>query len=615
MRHPILCLRISLLLLLVIVSIVTLATREWSEGELWLLPYEWVLLLTVTISAIVGIVSRGSLGRRDLVEFILWNAVMLIVAVLLFMGKLRIILVWSLWVGLRVVVIGAWGFVIVAGMVLFLRLRRSRRKPRDQRRSLGMLGKLWFSTAFTLCLLEASCAVLEQLQINAPSQSLQRNLELPQNLPDSPSGEWRLAAIGGSTMLGWPYNPHVSIPKLAARSLTQHESAEAGSPAAASANSSPIVVRNLATAGVNFWLVVNELNSLEFRPHCLLVYSGHNEFYHELEEFGVQVKIPRLILDRWGKCSPTVRVFDQLFVTRFSSFGNITQFERSLIDRPLATQKILDVRRERFRLQYEELAQFCQKNAIPTVWFLPAATEAGFEPNRSILPAHFSDKQRRNLHLLYEKARDLELREEYSAAAKLYRQGVEDFPSFAEFHFRLGNCLLKLQEFKEAQRHLTLARELDANPVRMQTPYRQAIIDVAEQYGIVTIDAAAHLRSQTPNGILDESVFLDDVHPSLRGISILSHAAAQALAPYYEEHFDLATTELKQVSVVEMISSMGLTGDELAKSYSRLAAGLDLRQRLRFDDRLKIQEAERFREIADRLTSGEITPEEVEVGK
>lgn len=612
MQFSMLRLRIALVLMFLVVCLVKVMHPESSVNELWLMPYEWVLLLTLVFSSVFFFFNRQSLTRRDRLEFVLWNLAMLTFAAILYLSALTGTFAWTLRLALRALVFVAWAFVLLVGVYLFQRLRRSLQLSDQSTRSLGLLGKCWFSTALTLCLLEGSCVVLKQLQLDARAKLSEKKLELPGNLPTPPAGEWHLAAIGGSTMLGWPYQPHVSIPQLASRTLIQQTQGRSESSEATKTRPPRVVVHNLALAGINFRQAVRELNTLQYRPQCLLVYSGHNEFYHEIIDFSAEENIPSLALDRWWKLSPTIRVFDELIVTQFKQDLRLSPELRSLIDHPLASNELLASRVERFYSHLEELALYCQQNKIQTVWFIPAAAEAGFEPNRSVLPADSSAKQQQKLIQLYEQARSAEQRGDHSFAKELYQSGIRDFPGFAEFHYRYGLCLLKMEEFTEAQRHFSLALEFDAYPVRMQAAYREAIQNVAEKYSIATIDAASNLRSHTPHGILDRSVFLDDVHPNIKGISVLANSATQVLAGEFMKHLALTPSEWEPLSVQEILTTCELTTENLAKSYARLAAGLELRCFLRFDTEFRNQEVKRFQKISERLRTGQITPEEAE---
>jgi phospholipase/lecithinase/hemolysin len=135
---------------------------------------------------------------------------------------------------------------------------------------------------------------------------------------------------------------------------------------------------------------------------------------------------------------------------------------------------------------------------------------------------------------------------------------------------------------------------------------------VAAAHGVPIIDADAVLRPHTPHGILDQTVFLDDVHPTLRGQFLLGTALAEQLAAPYGE-FIGRPVMLRPGTVRDAVVDFGLTAADLALAYERLAAGLDSRAILRFDTHQRQQDVERMRAIAKGLRLGELPMEGVEV--
>ena len=82
----------------------------------------------------------------------------------------------------------------------------------------------------------------------------------------------------------------------------------------------------------------------------------------------------------------------------------------------------------------------------------------------------------------------------------------------------------------QAARYYAQALESDGLPVRMTAPWRQKVAEVARRHAIPVLDADAILRPHTKSGILDRSVFLDYVHPNLRGYYDLGMAASERIA-------------------------------------------------------------------------------------
>ncbi|HUG93457.1 MAG TPA: tetratricopeptide repeat protein, partial [Planctomycetaceae bacterium] len=430
------------------------------------------------------------------------------------------------------------------------------------------------------------------------------------NLPDPPDGEWHIAAIGGSTTAGSPYHPRFGIPPVVRwrleRAWSSSESAGGG---ASAERPRTIVVHNLAQMGHNLRLAARQLRELRYRPHVLLVYAGHNEFYHDLEELHPMRESPFSGLDRWLRRSPLFRVAQGVFAGQFMQQRLKHGASRRLIDAPMATAELARRRLARFRRQLEELAGFCERAGIATLWFVPAGSESGFDPNRSFVNENATADAQADVERLYSEARAHENAGRWSAAATVYRRGLERQPKFAEFHFRLGECLAAEGRLAEAGPHFALALEHDGHPIRATREYRRAIAEVAARRGIPCIDAAGVLRPHAAEGILDRTLFNDNVHPTLRGYFLLGIAAADRIASDRPDLFR-PPSELPAPDFGAAVAELGVGVEELAAACEVTATGLEWLAGLRFDGSARLRVARQFSEWARRLRAGEIQPGE-----
>jgi tetratricopeptide (TPR) repeat protein len=582
------------------------APSPWLPPILRLADYEWLFLIaagwTLGWLAVVG--RPRSVSRWG--ELLGWLALFVGVAAAQLSDAEAAVIAWGLMLTLRGALIAAWMFVVFGVPVVIVGLRQ-RRRIND--RQPWLLGRLWFATALTLGLLEPACAVWETWQATVLQKHHAARLQFPSTLPPPPPGEWHLAALGESTMQGWPYQPHSSFLQMAVWRLQQQapHNANRGEPHAAESAAGPsIVVHNLAVPGINLPMAIHRLQDLRHRPHVLLVYCGHNEFYHEMIPEAHYNPGPFPVLDGVLDHSPTFRVFHQLLESRFPLVWRTTQWRRALVDRPLFVERYLARRLERFRSRLEQLAEFCRREQIVTIWFVPAASEIGFEPNRSLVRPGTSAADRQTLVDEYAEARAAEQRQDWARAAEIYRQGLAEQPEFAEFHFRLGRCLMEQGEYAEAQPHLAAALEFDGHPVRMPRGYREAVREVARTHGFPIIDVEAVLRPATPHGILDRTVFLDDVHPTLKGQFLLGCALAETLREPFAAICGHEVA-LRPVTVRDAVTALGLDAEILAAAYDQLANGLDARVILRFDRQERSAEARQLRTIVTQLRTGALS--------
>ena len=93
-----------------------------------------------------------------------------------------------------------------------------------------------------------------------------------------------------------------------------------------------------------------------------------------------------------------------------------------------------------------------------------------------------------------------------------------------------GWCLLeKTGDWDEAYRQFIAARDLDGMPMRCLSTFQQAYFDVAERHDCVLVDGQALFHAIGPHGQLDDTLFADVMHPSLRGHIALASGILDAL--------------------------------------------------------------------------------------
>ena len=110
-----------------------------------------------------------------------------------------------------------------------------------------------------------------------------------------------------------------------------------------------------------------------------------------------------------------------------------------------------------------------------------------------------------------------------------YRALLGKQPGFAEAHYRLARLLSDAEDWDGAYTHFVAARDDDGYPTRAPSSFQQAYRDVARRWGCILIDGQAVFHEIGPHGMLDDSLFHDAMHPSLRGYIALAQAVLQEL--------------------------------------------------------------------------------------
>jgi hypothetical protein len=165
--------------------------------------------------------------------------------------------------------------------------------------------------------------------------------------------------------------------------------------------------------------------------------------------------------------------------------------------------------------------------ALP-ILILPPGNDAGFEPNRSFLRATTPRAERDAFRREFLAARRMEAQDP-SCSIERYRALLKRQPGFAESHYRLAQLLEHSGAWEEAYEHYSAARDWDGNPMRCPSSFQDAYRDVASHHGCILIDGQSYFHAVGRHGLLDDELFQDIMHPSLRGQIALAQAVLQAL--------------------------------------------------------------------------------------
>ncbi len=574
--------------------VATLATLPLIWTPIRLQPYralmhpEWHLyllgaqLLSMPFFFLFGGLPRSWRGWGVLLLSNVWIAGL---AYLSSRDLLKLAAVHALVLGLRIAILSLWVFVAVGALVAVEKFANRRRSANG----VSTIGKLWFSVLVFLLLAEPSAALLARLLDNP------NRLALPANLPLPPPGELHVAFVGESTMAGFPYRKF-GIPKVVGWQLEQMYPNQ------------KVVLDDLSAVGLNLRTALQRLNTLTVRPQLLLLYSGHNEFFYDVEELATDLDTPWERFDRFFEWSPLFRALDQRISRHIGVQDLEAQGARTLVDRPIASQEAREKRLARFGGQLEQLAQWCEDKEIASVWFDPAGSEADYAPNRSCLDHTATDAERQEIESIEHDGRALQEAGRWKEADARYQAAVDRYPEFAEVHFQLAECQMHEGLSTAAKPHYFTALELDGLPVRMTARWRQKVREVANRHAIPLVTTTEVLRPHTPSGILDRSVFLDYVHPNLHAYYYLGMSAAERIRRDRLVPHNFGEPQRPHSDFASAIAWAAFTAKDLALAYRRTAEADRWMTRLRFESSRLARDAKQYEDWSRRLDSGQIVP-------
>ncbi|MCA9085890.1 MAG: tetratricopeptide repeat protein [Planctomycetaceae bacterium] len=517
-------------------------------------------------------------------------AISIVVPIACWTGRYRWLIVSAFAGLLRAGILLLWLSPLVFAMLVLWTIRRGTLKwhPRNP---------AWLRASLAL--------TLSILALEGTARLLETRPELaallPKTLPEPPPDVVSLAAVGGSTMKGFPYDSCYGMMRVAAWRLQKQFAAK------------KVELQNVAETGLDLHLALAELRHLSYRPNVLVVYSGHNEFFHRQEE---------LALDRrnnWESIDP-VLLKSALFriclqkTSQFIQAGVQPAIDRQFCGDRIAPDRTLQLRVSHYRSLLIQLAEWAQRHSVSLVYCIPASDISDFAPNVS-WDEHAGPATEQTLLENWRQIRQLMTEKNWPTALEEALSLVSEYPTFAEFHFLAGSCYRHLGDFDNARKHLKAARDLDQFPIRATQPYLNAVREVASLYHIPLIDAEAVILSNASEPLTSREQFLDGVHPDLKAHYQLGNAIFDALSPLLPTEKPAGNSQHASdrasptVTFEQSIRDLNVTPKQLALAYDVTASVLIAYNKRRdppSEERLKL--SEEFARMAEGLRSGTILP-------
>jgi lysophospholipase L1-like esterase len=350
-------------------------------------------------------------------------------------------------------------------------------------------------------------------------------VKLPTEFPDPPGDrDLDLVVVGESSAEGVPYQYWLSIGHIVQWQLGDIFPDRR------------IRLQVCAKSGATLEEQHHSLASLERRPDLLIVYCGHNEFQSRFRalrdlHYYLDDQVPgwrETLIDRVEQLSPFCGLIREASEKCRIGIPPSDEGQRRLIDVPAYTAREFSILRDDFRRRLEAIASYAEGVGAVPVLILPPANDAGFEPNRSFLPAATPRRERQALAAEFLAIRASESADPRRCISR-YRAILAGNPGFAEGRYRLARLLLEAGDFQEAYEHFVASRDLDGYPIRAPSAFQEAYREVARRHGRILIDGQSLFHAIGRQGMLDDSLFHDAMHPSLRGHIALAEAVLEAL--------------------------------------------------------------------------------------
>jgi hypothetical protein len=333
-----------------------------------------------------------------------------------------------------------------------------------------------------------------------------------------------IVVLGESSAEGVPYNDWVSIGHIVAWRLREILPQR------------PVQLEVIAQSGNTLEGQQRNLSRLRRRPDLMLIYCGHNEFSARFDAardpaYYFDEQLPTtwsLLVERVESASPLCGLIRRTAEKCRIAIPPPTNGYRALVDAPAFTTTEYITLLLDFRRRLEAIVSYAERVGALPVLILPPASDGGFEPNRSFLPAATPRAERASFardFLAARRTEDLDPRDAQAA----YRALLARQPGFAEAHYRLAQLLEREGSFEEAYGHYVLSRDLDGYPMRCPLAFQDAYREVAARHRCILIDGQSYFHAIGRHGLLNDGLFHDAMHPSLRGQIALAQAVLLAL--------------------------------------------------------------------------------------
>ncbi len=417
-----------------------------------------------------------------------------------------------------VLLVGTLIGTVVFGTVVYRGRRRGLKRPMVAR-ALLLCGACVIGLAFA----EAIAATWRAPDRHVPSQpSSEPELPTYFSEPDGDS-EVTVVILGESSAAGVPYESWLSVGRIVVWKLGE---------AIPQRRFRALV---LAKPGDTLETQYGKLAGLRQRPGAVIVYCGHNEFTCRIP-WSRRVRFycderPSLLerLDGLaGRASPVCRLIQGAADKYRIELVPPSSLEPPLVDAPAFTPEEFSAVLADFRRRLEAITAYCERVGALTILVVPPSNDAGFEPLRSILSPETPRGEREGFARDFRIVRRLEAADPVHAIDQ-YRALLARQPGFAESHYRLARLLEDTRAWDQAYQHYIAARDLDGMPMRCVTAFQQCYRDVAASHGCALVDGQALFHAIGPHGMLDDSLFNDIMHPSLRGHIALATGILEAL--------------------------------------------------------------------------------------
>ena len=349
-------------------------------------------------------------------------------------------------------------------------------------------------------------------------------------------GTYRIFTLGGSTTYGRPYDDTTSFAGWLRELLPAADKSK---------NWEVINAGGISYASYRVAHLMEEL--VNYQPDLFIIYTGHNEFleertYSQIRDIPPVIRSTVALLAKTRTWSAMNTALQRLGVKPQAEEGDRDKLALEVtaildhsagLDRYTRDDPLQENIRHHYRISLERMVALARSVNAQVIFVAPASSLNDCSPFKSEHTQDLAPEVRQRSAQMLAQAKVAMRQENWNEAVILLEAAVALDPRHAELQYRLGQALMALGRFEEAEGALRLARDEDVCPLRALTPMRRIVAEIAKEQEVGLVDyvdlTERHMQKIQGHSIPGEELFLDHVHPTIEGHKILAVALVQAM--------------------------------------------------------------------------------------
>ena len=340
---------------------------------------------------------------------------------------------------------------------------------------------------------------------------------IPQKIPVKKSKSTkRIVCLGGSTTEGFPFEVNINFPHFLRCYLKRRFPNRQWQ------------VINLGLSAINSHSVRFMLPEiLHIKPDAILVYMGHNEFYGALGLASSQTLSSNPTIVQWFLHLKRLRLYQLMDSAIHSILPHKANTSKTLMAAMIKRNSlspgdpIYQKTIRNFRLNLSNIVSFFRQNHVPV--YVSTLTcnlkdqEPLGHPDPKTSIAGYTQ-------ILREMGRG-----RWERACALLKAALKTNAQNAFAYYLLGRCYYRLKNFTKAKRAFVAARDWDRLPFRAPSALNEIIRSIGMQPGVFIVQTDSLFCAHAPHGIPDSTLFLEHLHPNVRGYQLLAYGFFERL--------------------------------------------------------------------------------------